>query len=96
LPARKSAGAWLSVAVAAANFLLPGPTLLVHVFVPLDLVAGVFELLDIRWFGNRVDAVTLCFGVANAVIEDLDLVFADQVQHSASVFAGDRNAIAWH
>jgi hypothetical protein len=86
----------LFVAVTAPNFLLARSTLLVHVLVPPDFVAGVFELLDIRWFGKCVDDVTLRFGVTNAVIEDLDLVLADQVQHGFSVSAGDRNAIAWH
>ena len=65
------------VAIAAANFLLPGFSLLVDVFVPPDSITGVFELLDIRRFGNCTDAVTLRFRVANPMIENLDLVFAD-------------------
>src|SRR5208337_260145 len=93
---RRSAGARLFVAIAAPDFLLSSLAEFVHVFVLLNVVTSLLEPFDIDRLGDGVDAVTFGFGEADAVIEDLNLVFADQVQHRFPVLTCDRNTIAWH
>jgi hypothetical protein len=84
------------VPITAPYFLLPGFAKFVYIFVSADGIAFVLELLDISLLRNCIHAVTNRSGVADSVIEDLNLMFADQIQHGFPVFARNCNSIPWH
>jgi len=69
----------LLVAVATPYFFLALFSDLVHVFVPLNTVASLFELVNFRGFENGIDAIVSGWGGAGAVTLNRDLVYANQV-----------------
>ena len=84
------------IAIAAPDFPLAGLPDPVDVFMLLDGITSLPELIDVHRLSNRIYAVAEGVVIAVAMIEDLDLVFADQIQHSFPVSRRNRNAVSGH
>jgi hypothetical protein len=89
-------GTGILVTIAAADFLLPLLAALVYILVLLNVIAQVPQALDVVRLGDRVDAVAVSGAVTGAMIEDLNSVLTDEVQHQIAVLAGDRDSITRH
>ena len=84
------------IAIATPHLFLASFAKLIHILVLLDAVAGSPEFFNITEANGRADSITGRAGILGPVIEDLDLVFANQIQQRFSVFTCNCDAIAWH
>src|SRR5260370_26295781 len=59
-------------------------------------VVILLQLPDVKWCGKRSDGVPDIGSKANSVIENLDIMFADQISHRRFIWSADRDPISLH
>ena len=86
----------MRVAIAPPDLALPEFRCFVGVFMLNDRVAVLLQFADFTWRGVRSDGVSRIGSKANSVIENLDAVLADQIDHGGSIRSANRDPISWH
>jgi hypothetical protein len=94
-PSPAVAVAALAISIPLRHFLLTGFANFIYILVSLDVVTSSFEQLNLIRLCNSVNKVAR-FAISDTVIEDLNLVFPDQVSHGFVAWAGNRNEITRH
>src|SRR5260221_3426970 len=61
-----------------------------------DRVAILLQFTDFIRRRERSDGVADVGSKANSVIENLDIMFADQISHGRFIWSADRDPISWH